>query len=107
MGNVHLHLTVFPFFFFVLQLDILSPQVSETVRPSHVSQEALLNQCHQVKSACDPSQTLLPVNGTCSASHPNSSVEQEDKSKGSSFVLPDLNLPFDDDISSGILYGVS
>lgn len=60
-----------------------------------------------MKSACDPSQTLLPVNGTCSASHPNSSVEQEDKSKGSSFVLPDLNLPFDDDISSGILYGVS
>ncbi|XP_031282325.1 uncharacterized protein LOC116140889 [Pistacia vera] len=94
-----------------MKLDILSHQATEIVRASHASEEAILNQCDQVKLAHEPSQMLLPANGACNElnpSHPNGSFAAlEDESKVSSFVLPDLNLPFDDDSSSGILYGIS
>lgn len=82
----------------------------ETVR-YNASQEAILNQCHGQKLAHDPSLVLLPANGAhneVNASHPNgSSVALQDETKGSSFMIPDLNLPFDDDSSSGVLYGIS
>ncbi|KAJ0007469.1 hypothetical protein Pint_30262 [Pistacia integerrima] len=94
-----------------MKLDILSHQATEIVRASHASEEAIFHQCDQVKLAHEPSEMLLPANGACNElnpSHPNGSFAPlEDESKVSSFVLPDLNLPFDDDSSSGVLYGIS
>lgn len=107
MGDALLNLKIL---WFLMQLDVLSRQTLETVRAS-ASQEAILNQPHQMKAVCNPSGTILPSNGACNEVKPSpsnvSSEVQGDGSKGSSFLLPDLNLPFDDNSGSGNLYGVS
>ncbi|KAH9667281.1 hypothetical protein KPL70_020973 [Citrus sinensis] len=90
-------------------LDVLSQQSMEIVRASG-SQEAILNQHYQMKVLCDPSRVILSSHGACNDVKPlppHGSSEVERGSNGSSFLLPDLNLPVDPDSDSGNLYGVS
>lgn len=93
-----------------MKLDVLSQQTMEIVRAS-ASQEAILNQNYQMKVLCDPSCMILSTHGTCNDVKPlpphGSSEVAEGGSNGSSFLLPDLNLPVDADSGSGNLYGVS
>lgn len=86
----------------------------EIVRASG-SQEAILNQHYQMKVLCDPSRMILSTHGASTHGAcndvkplpPHGSSEVEGGSNGSSFLLPDLNLPVDPDSGSGNLYGVS
>ncbi|KAH9715558.1 hypothetical protein KPL71_021102 [Citrus sinensis] len=90
-------------------LDVLSQQSMQIVRAS-ASQEAILNPHYQMKVLCDPSCMILSKHGGCNDVKPlppHGSSEVEGGSIGSSFLLPDLNLPVDPDSGSGNLYGVS
>lgn len=93
-----------------MKLDVLSQQTMEIVRAS-ASQDAIPNQNYQMKGLCDPSCMILSTHGACNDVKPSPphgfSEVQEGGSTGSSFLLPDLNLPVDDDSVSGNLYGVS
>ncbi|KAL9460140.1 hypothetical protein AB3S75_003359 [Citrus x aurantiifolia] len=92
-----------------MKLDVLSQQSMQIVRAS-ASQEAVLNPHYQMKVLCVPSCMILSTHGGCNDVKPlppHGSSEVEGGSIGSSFLLPDLNLPVDPDSCSGNLYGVS
>ncbi|KAK9232442.1 hypothetical protein WN943_022688 [Citrus x changshan-huyou] len=95
-----------------MKLDVLSQQSMEIVRASG-SQEAILNQHYQMKVLCDPTRMILSTHGASTHGAcndvkplpPHGSSEVEGGSNGSSFLLPDLNLPVDPDSGSGNLCG--
>ncbi|KAL5759044.1 hypothetical protein ACOSP7_021655 [Xanthoceras sorbifolium] len=86
-----------------IKLDIFSHQTMETVKATSLATpEAVSNQPQQMEVNCDLSCVITLANGaTSNELNPSvsngSSKAQEDGSKTSSFLLPDLNIPLDDD----------
>ncbi|KAK0578649.1 hypothetical protein LWI29_013721 [Acer saccharum] len=91
-----------------IKLDIVPHQTMETVGASPATREAISNQPHQMEVDPDPFCVVMPTNAASNELNPSlsktSSKLQEDGSRTSSFMLPDLNLPLDD--NSG-LHGIS
>ncbi|KAK3188599.1 hypothetical protein Dsin_028160 [Dipteronia sinensis] len=91
-----------------IKLDIVSHQTMETVRASPATREAISTQPHHIEVDRDSSCVVMPTKAASNELNPSvsktSSKLQEDGSRTSSFMLPDLNLPLDD--NSG-LYGIS
>ena len=89
---------------FYLQLDYQSNQVTETamapVEPknalSDVSQQREVT-CHPASDGCIENEPYMPN---------ESSKVQDVASRESSFMLPDLNLPIEDDSGREVLHGI-
>ncbi|KAI9198973.1 hypothetical protein LWI28_025329 [Acer negundo] len=91
-----------------IKLDIVPHQTMETVGASPATREAISNQPLQMEVDRDPTCVVMATNAVSNELNPSVSKTcskiQEDESRTSSFMLPDLNLPLDD--NSG-LYRVS
>lgn len=92
---------------FSLQLDLLSRQTPGKAIVPENSEEANSNQSQQIKIACDPMCSILPINAACNKLEPSppngSSQVKEVGIREPSFLVPDLNLPVDDDLGSDFL----
>uniref|UniRef100_A0A2P2JAI8 Uncharacterized protein n=1 Tax=Rhizophora mucronata TaxID=61149 RepID=A0A2P2JAI8_RHIMU len=88
-----------------LKLDLLQRQTPSLGTVSVKSEEVDLVQSQQIKAASDHTCSVIPISAACNECEPYpphavGSVE-------SAFLLPDLNLPVEDDSSPEVLYGTS
>ncbi|GLU22005.1 hypothetical protein SLE2022_381080 [Rubroshorea leprosula] len=88
-----------------MKLDLLSNRATEATMALVVPNPAISDQCQQTQVSNGPKSVA------CNADEPtlpnNSSKLQEVGNREPSFLLPDLNVPFEDDLGSGVLHGLS
>ncbi|KAL4626612.1 hypothetical protein ACB092_05G109700 [Castanea dentata] len=82
--------------------DLQSQQNEKTTTASAMASVAAISDRPQkIEEVCDPAASIFPAGVACNdvdtVPHPGESKIEEVKESETSFVLPDLNLPFDDD----------
>ncbi|KAF3954740.1 hypothetical protein CMV_019957 [Castanea mollissima] len=82
--------------------DLQSQQNEKTTTASAMASVAPISDRPQkIEEVCDPAASIFPAGVACNdvdtVPHPGESKIEEVKESETSFVLPDLNLPFDDD----------
>ena len=88
----------------MFQYDLQSQQNEKTTPASATASVAAISDRPQkIEEVCDPAASIFPTGVACNdvdavtVPHPGQSKIEEVKESETSFVLPDLNLPFDDD----------
>ncbi|GKV45420.1 hypothetical protein SLEP1_g52498 [Rubroshorea leprosula] len=88
-----------------MKLDLLSNRATEATMALVVPNSTISDQCQQTQVCNGPKSVA------CNADEPtlpnNSAKLQEVGNREPSFLLPDLNVPFEDDLGSGVLHGLS
>lgn len=100
---------------FLLQLDLKSQQTIKATT-SVASEEAISDQPQEMEVVCDPASILptgvIVCNNIGAVPHTFQSkscskIQELRDSEASSILLPDLNLPFEEESGSEVLYGIS
>ncbi|KAJ7951960.1 Major facilitator superfamily domain-containing protein [Quillaja saponaria] len=95
-----------------MKIDFDSQQAFKTARASVVSDKAITD---QMEACCSPIHPVLPTSSTCNliidkvsnlCSENGSSRVQEMSKRETSSMLPDLNLPVEDELDSAVLCGI-
>lgn len=85
----------------MLQHDLQSQQNEKTTASAMASVVAISDRPQKIEEVCDPAASIFPAGVVCNdvdtVPHPGQSKIEEVKESETSFVLPDLNLPVDDD----------
>jgi hypothetical protein len=99
---------------FLLQLDLQSQQTIKATT-GVASEEAISDQPQEMEVVCDPA-SILPTGVICNnlgavpdtfQSKSCSKIPEHRDSEASSILLPDLNMPFEEESGSEVLYGIS
>ncbi|EEF31914.1 uncharacterized protein LOC8283085 [Ricinus communis] len=94
-----------------LKVDLLSRQTPQTVAAAINTDECNSDKLNQIKLPRDASCSMTTVSAVGNRSETSSSgaalQKQEVGCRESSYVLPDLNLPVEDNSGIDVLYGIS